>query len=925
VGRVTDREPTTPRMPRALAWNLLFFLSVLGALAQTEGTKKWSFLTTGVLYSSPAIGPDGTIYVGSEGAIASQSRLYAINPNGSLKWQFAGATDWIDSSPTVTANGTIYVGSWDGTLYAINAATGTRKWSYQAGGYIASSPAVATDGTIYFGSGDRSFYALNANGVKQWSYPVADWVDTSPAIGADGTIYFGSWDDNVYALTPSGTLRWQYTTGDSVLSSPAIGASGVVYIGSDDKKIHALNGATGTKLWEYLTAGAISASPALAADGTVYVGSSDGYFYAINGTTGALHWRYYVGSEIYSSAAVRTDGTIVFGASDGYLYALTANGALQWRLLTGDYVDSSPVIAADGVIYVGSTDKRLYAVYGNSAPIASTSSWPMFRFNPSHQGKTISANAAAPTIIAQLTTQTVTTGGSVTLSITASGPEPISYQWRKDGAAIAGATFSSLTLTAVTATSAGNYTVVVSNSGGSVTSNAATLTVTPAYFPQPSGLALDSAGLLYVTDQSTNTVYKIAPSGAIALVAGTSGSAGSTDGSGAAARFNQPRGLTATSNGTLSVTDTANSTIRRITTDGVVTTLAGSPTLRGNLDGAGTSATFSSPVGIQLDNNGTLYVADAMNNTVRKITATGMVSTLAGNAGSTGLLDGTGSAARFNNPTGLAIDSNGTSYVADTTNNIIRKITATGSVTTLAGLGGVSGSTNGTGNEALFNLPSGLSLDTAGNIYLADTGNSLIRKITPSGVVTTVAGLPGIAGLQDGTGSGAFFNQPLALTLDASGNIYVADTGNAAIRKITPAGVVTTLTLSSAGPTITTQPASLTVTTGSSASFTVVATSSSALTYQWKKDGSDLAGATTATHAISAASSTQVGNYTVVVTNFSGATTSTAASLTVNAAPAPAPIPSSGGGGGGGAPSFWFLAFLGLFVLSRTGQRRHNA
>lgn len=147
----------------------------------------------------------------------------------------------------------------------------------------------------------------------------------------------------------------------------------------------------GAKLWEYLTAGAISASPALAADGTVYVGSSDGYFYAINGTTGALHWRYNVGSEIYSSAAVRTDGTIVFGASDGYLYALTANGALQWRLLTGDYIDSSPVIAADGVIYVGSTDKRLYAVYGNGAPIASTSSWPMFRFNPSHQGKTISA------------------------------------------------------------------------------------------------------------------------------------------------------------------------------------------------------------------------------------------------------------------------------------------------------------------------------------------------------------------------------------------------------------------------------------------------------------------------------------------------------------------------------------------------------
>jgi len=142
------------------------------------------------------------------------------------------------------------------------------------------------------------------------------------------------------------------------------------------------------------------------------------------------------------------------------------------------------------------------------------------------------------------------------------------------------------------------------------------------------------------------------------------------------------------------------------------------------------------------------------------------------------------------------LDGAGNLYVADTGNSTIRKVTPAGAVSTLAGLPTIGGNQDGTGSGAMFNQPRALTTDSSGNLYVADTGNSSIRRVTPAGVVATVAGLPGVAGLKDGTGTAAWFNQPRALALDASGNLFVADTGNAAIRKITPAGVVSTVNLS---------------------------------------------------------------------------------------------------------------------------------
>ncbi len=304
---------------------------------------------------------------------------------------------------------------------------------------------------------------------------------------------------------------------------------------------------------------------------------------------------------------------------------------------------------------------------------------------------------------------------------------------------------------------------------------------------------VDSTGNLYVGDSSNNTIQKITTANMVSTVAGTAGSTGSTDGTGASALFRQPGGITIDSTGNLYVADTANFEIRKITPAGVVTTFAGSSANSSYKDGTGTAAFFNTPIGISIDFLGNLYVADSANDVIRKISPTGIVSTFVGTADVTGILDGTGLAAMFNAPAGVAVDSAGNTYVADTNNDTLRKVTTLGVVITFDGLAQTMGSNDGLGNGALFNLPTGLAVDASGNIYLADTANSTIRKISPGGVVTTLAGLAGMAGLQDGIGSGAFFNQPKGLTVDSSGNVYVADTGNAAIRKITPAGVVTTL------------------------------------------------------------------------------------------------------------------------------------
>jgi sugar lactone lactonase YvrE len=219
------------------------------------------------------------------------------------------------------------------------------------------------------------------------------------------------------------------------------------------------------------------------------------------------------------------------------------------------------------------------------------------------------------------------------------------------------------------------------------------------------------------------------------------------------------------------------------------TTYAGT-SAAGYTEGPIKTAVFNGPQGIAIDAAGNMYIADSYNNAIRKIAAaTGVVSTLAG--GTLGYAEGTGAAARFYNPQYVAVDATGNVYVSDVGNNAIRKITAAGVVTTLAG-GAGSGYTDATGAIAKFNNPAGLAVDAAGNVYVADRSNSVLRKITAAGVVTSYSGVRP-ASYSDGTNAETRFNNPTGLTIDGSGNLYVADLGNNAIRKVTTDGSTTTI------------------------------------------------------------------------------------------------------------------------------------
>lgn len=314
-----------------------------------------------------------------------------------------------------------------------------------------------------------------------------------------------------------------------------------------------------------------------------------------------------------------------------------------------------------------------------------------------------------------------------------------------------------------------------------------------ASFGFTAGLASTPAGDLAVVDPVEHTLRAITPAGVVSTRAGAPALRGSTDGQGTAARFNNPRGLGADSQGNLYVADTSNATVRRITPSGVVSTFAGTAGSSGSADGTGAAARFALPWGVAADGADNLYVVDTGNSTVRRITPDGVVTTLAGTAGVTGGADGTGAAASFDYPEGVAVAADGHVYVADTYSHTIRKVSPAGVVTTLAGSVGVTGSADGTGPAASFRYPTGVAVDAAGQVYVADQSNGTIRKISPAGVVTTLAGSPGAFDVTDGTGAAAHFGSPVSLALAPNGDLYVADASGQVVRKVTPAGVVTTV------------------------------------------------------------------------------------------------------------------------------------
>ena len=326
----------------------------------------------------------------------------------------------------------------------------------------------------------------------------------------------------------------------------------------------------------------------------------------------------------------------------------------------------------------------------------------------------------------------------------------------------------------------------------------------------PQGMVVDNAGNLYIADPSDNTILKATPASTnwivstnwvVTTIAGLAGVSGTNDGIGSAARFNAPNSLALGDPDTLIVADSANSTIRKVSYNGtnwVVTTIAGSVATAGTAtDGTNGDAGFNYPSGVAADTLNTpkiVYVSDTYNSIIRKITSTDgstwVTTTIAGSAATAGTAtDGINGNAGFNFPYDVAMNKDGNLFVADYENSIIRELVSSGTnwiVTTIAGSAATAGSgTDGANGGAGFNGPTAVKTDNAGNVFVADTFNDTVRKLTPSGtnwIVTTIGGSAGGGGFSDGTNDMAAFSSPQGVAADNAGNIYVSDTGNNAIR-----------------------------------------------------------------------------------------------------------------------------------------------
>jgi sugar lactone lactonase YvrE len=410
---------------------------------------------------------------------------------------------------------------------------------------------------------------------------------------------------------------------------------------------------------------------------------------------------------------------------------LTSTGVQASGMLT-DY-GSSPLITASGVVYSTS----------NANPTISDSK--------SSAGTSISFKSD----VAGLTPNTT-------------------YYLRAYATTDAGTGYGSV-VTFKTSASTADTTVTVSTLAGSATAGLSNGSGANAAFNSPSGTAVDAQGNVYVTDSFNHLIRKITPAGVVSTYAG-SGALGFNGGTATTAQFYSPNGIATDVAGNVYVSDLGNNAIYKITSSGTVTILAGSGTA-GYVNGTGATAAFNAPQGLVADASGNVYVADQGNNRIRKITSAGVVSTLAG-TGSGGNINGDGTTATFNRPYGLAIDATGNLYVTDQGNYAVRKVTSSGVVSTLVGNSVTTG---------LLNTPTGIAIDSQGALYIADKSGRILT-ITAANVLYTLAGKANTSGFADGSKTTAQFSGPTGIAVDASKNIYVADLNNNRVRKL----VVTT-------------------------------------------------------------------------------------------------------------------------------------
>jgi outer membrane protein assembly factor BamB len=338
----------------------------------------------GIVHASPAIAPDGTIYVGvqSRTDTVAPCALYALNPDGTIRWSYAGTT-WIFGSPAIGPEGTIYYGAYHQNFVALNP-DGSRKWEFIPPSAVIATPSIGSDGSVYFGSLGGGFYAFDSNGAKRWEYTATGSVISSACLAGDGSVFFVA-GDHLHALDRVGVLRWRTRIGGSgvsspVYSSPAMGSDGTIYLGSTFSGFQAIR-TDGTPRWTWGPGGTFLGSAAVNAAGNILAGAGGLMSFSADGSTS---WSAPIGS-VLASPALDAGGRAYVGTREGKFVALESTGEVAWQVDLGAGITSSAAIGADGTIYVGADDRKVRALHG--AARLSDGPWPMFQHDPQHTGR----------------------------------------------------------------------------------------------------------------------------------------------------------------------------------------------------------------------------------------------------------------------------------------------------------------------------------------------------------------------------------------------------------------------------------------------------------------------------------------------------------------------------------------------------------
>jgi outer membrane protein assembly factor BamB/subtilisin family serine protease len=468
----------------------------------------WQFATEGATTGSAAVAADGTIYIGGG---TPDLNFYALAPDGKLKWRYQAPGSVNNAAPAIGSDGTIFFGGSDGTVTALKP-DGTRLWQRALGaGSLSVSPALGIDGTIYLHGTDGFLYALSpSTGATLWRFLVAATSFASPSVGPDGTIYQVSELGYLFAIRPDGTQKWRFTYVGDTFSTPAIDAAGNVYFTSYTESQLFCVSPEGSVRWIFdsaSTGSLVSTSPTLSADGSAaYFGSNNRYVYAINTSDGSLRWRTQVENTILSStAAVDANGVIYIGCYDNRLYAINSDGTIKRTWDTGQIIRSSPVIAGR-TLYVASSDSKLYAF--DIGADAANGAWTQYHQNSRRTGR-YSAGALALTF----EPQPVSTIASLPyiLAVSATGSEPFTFQWFKDGAPIAGATSAIYVVNNSVPADAGSYTATVTNAQGSVTTRPVSVALEPLVVPRVTNFSIRAnAG---TSAQTMIIAFRVGPGG----------------------------------------------------------------------------------------------------------------------------------------------------------------------------------------------------------------------------------------------------------------------------------------------------------------------------------------------------------------------------------------------------------------------------